>query len=79
MDAGRLSLASKRDWKDPVLVVGQIEDGAWKTYEVRGGPARLDVDEDTMTCLLIACERSEVGRWTQAVADAMRHPEKLPQ
>jgi hypothetical protein len=60
-----------------VVLMGDLTDGAWKTYETLLGPADLTFDADSMTCLAVACERSEAGRWTQAVADAMRHPEAI--
>jgi hypothetical protein len=75
--SGSLALHGARQWDDPVTVVGEVVDGAWKTYQVTPQARDLAFDADTMTCLAVVCERAEVSRWTQAVAGAMRHPEAI--
>lgn len=74
--AGKTALHSMRQWQDPVTVLGTIEDGQWRTLEVRAGAPQYDLDEDTMTCLLLVCERSEQDRWTRALTQATQHPDK---
>jgi hypothetical protein len=75
--AGRTALNSTRQWQDPVTLFGEIEDGQWRTLDVRAGAPRYDLDEDTMTCVLLICERSEQERWTGALTGAVRHPEAI--
>ena len=75
---GRSQFHSQRTWTDPVVVLGDITDGKWCTYLTRRGKPELTFDDDTMTCLAVICERADVARWTGAVADAMRHPDRLP-
>ena len=36
--------------------------------------ADIDLDPDTMTCLLIVCERGEQQRWQDAIESIMRKP-----
>jgi hypothetical protein len=72
---GRTRLHSRRAWDDPVVLVGDVEGGQWRTFETRPGRGSLALDEDTMTCLMLICEREAAPRWTAIVrADALVCP-----
>ena len=74
---GKAQLRSRRAWRDPVVLLGDIVGGSWRTYEVRRGQLALSLDEDTMTCLALLCEKREADRWTAAITRAVRHPERV--
>jgi hypothetical protein len=74
---GRTRLHSRRAWDDPVVLVGDVEGGQWRTFETRPGRGSLALDKDTMTCLMLICEREAAPRWTEAVSQAVRHPEEV--
>lgn len=75
--AGKTVLHSSRRWQEPVTVFGTIEGGQWRTLELRAGPPQYELDEDTMTCLLLICERSEQDRWTRVLTQAVQHPDRI--
>ncbi|MBU0609965.1 MAG: hypothetical protein KKI08_18920, partial [Armatimonadetes bacterium] len=74
LSAGYVDLATGRQWKEPVLVLGDIQAGKWKTFETRAGVPKITLDEDTMTCLLLACEKTEVGKWVELIEKAATRP-----
>ncbi|MEN6345044.1 MAG: beta-galactosidase [Armatimonadia bacterium] len=74
---GRTQLQSARQWRSPVTVVGDIQDGKRRTFEVRRGLSSVQLDEDLRTCLLLICEETEVGRWTKALEDVLRYPDRI--
>lgn len=74
---GKTALNSRQQWRDPVMVIGDIADGRWRTLETRSGKPQLTLDEDLMTTLVLICERPEIARWTSALSEAMRHPERM--
>jgi len=74
---GQTRLRSRRAWRAPAVLLGDILDGARRTYEVRRGPLGLSLDEDTMTCPALLCERREADRWTAAISRAVQHPERI--
>jgi hypothetical protein len=73
--SGKTALASRRDWQDPVMVIGDIAEGKWQTLETLAGKPALTLDEDTKTAVVLICERSEVSKWAGAVGEAMRRPD----
>ena len=71
---GQFAFHSRRQWTDPVTIVGDIIDSTFRVFEVREGVADLTVDEDLQTCLLVVCERGQQERWTKAIEDILRTP-----
>ena len=75
--SGRTALRPVAMPRDAVMVLGDIVDGQWRTLQTLPYRAALDLDEDTMTCLVLICGKREVARWTAQLTEAMSHPESL--
>ncbi len=73
LSAGRMDLRTG-DLQDPVVLLGDLQNGRWVTLETRAGRPDLTLDEDTMTCLLLACERAEQGKWIALLNQALNRP-----
>jgi hypothetical protein len=74
LSAGRMALRMRAEVQDPVLLLGDLQDGRWVTLETRAGQPDLTLDEDTMTCLLLACERAEQAKWIALLNQALNRP-----
>ena len=73
---GKTELLTREHWEDPVTLVGDIIDGQWVTYETIAGKSPIDLDEDTMTCLFLICERDGQQEATSKITLAMQHPDQ---
>lgn len=73
LSAGRTELRMD-DLDDPILLLGDLQDGRWVTLVTWEGKPDLTLDEDTMTCLLLACERAEQGKWIALLNQALNRP-----
>lgn len=71
---GTTALRTDGDWRDPVTLIGDIVDGQWRTYEVRDGAGEIALDEDTMTCLALVCERTQQDLWTARLTRIAQRP-----
>jgi len=74
LSAGKLPRLADEALKEPVLVLGDLGNGKWRTLETRPGAQAVSLDEDTMTCLVLICEKTEVGKWTALVEQAATRP-----
>ncbi|MCE5237105.1 beta-galactosidase [bacterium] len=74
LSAGKLPRLADSTLREPVLVLGDLENGKWHTLETRPGAQAVVLDEDTMTCLILVCEKAEVSKWTALVEQAATRP-----
>jgi hypothetical protein len=63
-----------------LAIVGDFREGRWTCFEqlpLTGGPARLTVDADRATCMILVCPAADAPRWQQQLTAAMLHPERI--
>jgi hypothetical protein len=73
LSAGTLPVPAQ-GWRQAVTVVGDLQDGKWRTLQTREGTPALALDEDTMTCLVLVCERAELDKWVGLIEQAATRP-----
>jgi hypothetical protein len=79
-EMGEARLMSTRQWKERVVLIGELCDGQWRTYErLPGSPGAVSVklNADRASCIIVVCEKADEAKWTQYLGEAFTHPEKV--
>jgi len=75
--SGSTQFITRRDWSEMAVVVGDIVDGKWVTYDTVDGSQGIDLTEDTMTCLMLICHKDLVDRFTDQIEQSIHHPDQM--
>jgi len=83
LEPGIVRLQSGARWRSPILETGEIQGGAWRTFEEASvaptdGEVGVAVAADQAFSLLLLCEPADAPRWRQSLERAMTEPASLP-
>lgn len=83
LEPGTVRLQSGARWRSPTLETGEIQGGAWRTFEEAsvaptGGEVVVAVAADQVFSLLLLCEPADAPRWRRSLERAMTEPASLP-
>jgi hypothetical protein len=79
---GAIRLANDRQWQAPLLLTGDLRDGAWWRHETTplqksSGGFALKVSPDQAVSLLLLTEAKSASRWHRAVERMVTEPGSL--
>jgi hypothetical protein len=63
-----------------VAIVGDFREGRWTCFEqlpLEAGSARLAIDADRATCMILVCRPADAAGWQEQLTAAMLHPERI--
>jgi len=73
LSSGRLRVEAPVS-SDKVVLIGDIHNGRWRTFEKHSKDTALVIDEDTMTCLWLVCRPEETSKWIALIEQACTQP-----
>jgi hypothetical protein len=81
LQPGQVRWASAARWSQSILDVGEIQNGAWRSFETRrldpSAHPSIPVSADQAFSLLLVCEQTQMARWRQSIERAMTAPGSL--